>query len=153
MTPRQVLVKPILLVDDDEHHTELVVEALRAGGLTNRIISVETGQAALEYFFHNANSQQPRWNDLRDCPCLVILDLRLPDMEGLAVLKRLKQDRVFELIPVMILTTSADERDIKRGYDLQANAYLTKPVDFKEFAEKVRQAGIFWVLINEPAPM
>lgn len=152
MTPK-VPLKPILLVDDDEHHVELITEALRAGGLGNPILAVQTGQAALDYFFQGPRHGQPRMSNLADCPCLVVLDLRLPDMEGLEVLKRLKQDRVFELIPVMILTTSANERDIKRGYDLQANAYLTKPVEFKEFFEKVRQAGIYWVMINEPIPM
>ena len=149
MTARLVPIKPILLVDDDRHHTELICEALQAGGLTNRIVTVETGRAALEFFFHDGCPARPRWSDLRDCPCLVILDLRLPDMDGLEVLRLLKQDRILELIPVMVLTTSANERDIKRGYDLQANAYLTKPVDFQAFFGKVRQAGVFWALHNE----
>lgn len=152
MGPTQITVKPILVVEDDQHHAELIVEALQAGGLTNRVVTVETGEAALNYFFHEGRLERPRWGDLRDCPCLVILDLKLPDMSGLEVLKRLKQDRIFELIPVMILTTSANERDIKRAYDLQTNAYLTKPVDFTQFFEKVRQAGVFWAMLNEQSP-
>jgi CheY-like chemotaxis protein len=145
--------KPILLVDDDQHHTELIVEALRSGGLGNPIVSLDCGRAALEYFFDGVNHERARYNSLADCPCLVVLDLRLPDMEGLEVLRRLKHDRTYELIPVMILTTSAVERDIRRGFDLQANAYVTKPVDFHEFFEKVRQAGIYWVMVNEPVPV
>lgn len=152
MVPR-VPLKPILLVDDDQHHTELIIEALQAGGLGNPIVTRESGHAALDYFFEGPAHERSRFDNIADCPCLVVLDLKLPDMEGLAVLKRLKQDRVYELMPVMILTTSASERDIKRGYDLQANAYVTKPVEFREFFEKVRQAGIYWIMINEPIPM
>lgn len=151
MTPK-VLLKPIVLVDDDEHHVELITDALRAGGLVNPIIALNSGRAALDYFFDGANHERARMESVAGCPCLVVLDLRLMDINGLDVLKRLKQDRLLQLIPVMLLTTSADERDIKRGYDLQANAYLTKPVDFPMFMEKVRQAGIFWVLVNEPSP-
>jgi CheY-like chemotaxis protein len=142
-----------VLVEDDPHHAELIREALGNTRLANPVVTLESGQAALEYFFQQANSERPRFDTLLDCPCLVILDLRLPDMEGLEVLKRLKQNRVFELIPVMILTTSASEGDIKRGFDLQANAYVTKPVEYREFCEKVRQAGVYWVMINEPVPM
>jgi CheY-like chemotaxis protein len=151
MTPK-VSLKPIVLVDDDEHHVELATDALRAGGLANPIIPFNSGEAALDYFFDGANHERARMESLAECPCLVVLDLRLMDIDGLAVLKRLKQDRLLQLVPVMLLTTSADERDIKRGYDLQANAYLTKPVDFHMFIEKVQQAGIFWVLVNEPSP-
>lgn len=149
MTPT-VPVRPIVLVEDDPHHAELIMETLGSARLANPIVIVESGRAALEYFFQHASSEQPRFNTPLDCPCLVILDLRLPDMEGLEVLKRLKQNRLFQLVPVMILTTSASERDIKRGFDLQANAYVTKPVEYQEFCEKVRQAGIYWVMINEP---
>jgi CheY-like chemotaxis protein len=145
--------RPILLVEDDPYHAELIIEALRAGELENPILSVRTGREALEHFFQSAPYSQPRLHTLAECPCLVILDLRLPDLEGHEVLKRLKQDRIFELIPVLIVTTSADERDVKRGYDLQANGYVTKPVDFQEFFNKVRQAGIYWVKVNESVPV
>lgn len=152
MTPR-VPVRPVVLVEDDPHHAELIRDALEAARLVNPLVTLESGQAALEYFFHQAHSERPRFDRLLDCPCLVILDLRLPDVEGLEVLQRLKQNRLFQLIPVMILTTSAREEDIKRGYDLQANAYVTKPVEFREFCEKVRQAGLYWVMVNEPVPV
>jgi CheY-like chemotaxis protein len=140
-------------VEDDPHHAEFITEALGAARLANPVVTLESGQAALEYFFHQAYDERPRFDRLMDCPCLVILDLHLPDIEGLHVLKRLKQNRVFKLIPVMILTTSVSEQDIKRGFDLQANAYVTKPVEFQQFCEKVRQAGVYWVMINEPVPM
>lgn len=152
MTPK-VPVRPIVLVEDDPHHAELVMEALGAARLANPIITLTSGQAVLEYFFYCGNGERPRFDSLLDCPCLIVLDLRLPDIEGLEVLRRLKQNRLFELIPIMILTTSADERDIRRGFDLHANAYVTKPVEFQEFHEKVRQAGIYWVMINEPVPL
>lgn len=152
MARRQPL-RVILLVEDDPHHAELITDALRAGGLENPILFMSTGREALEYFFQHASISQPRLHRLADCPCLVILDLRLPDIEGFEVLKRLKQDRVFELIPVLILSTSADERDLKRCYDLRANGYVTKPVDFQEFFEKVRQTGIYWIRLNESVPL
>lgn len=152
MTPR-VPLRPILLVEDDPHHTDLITEALGTAQLANPVVTVQSGQAALGYFFEGEHHERPRRSDIADCPCLMILDLRLPDMEGLEVLKRLKEHRLYELIPVMILTTSANERDIKRGYDLQANAYVTKPVEFREFFDKVRQAGIYWAMVNEPIPM
>jgi CheY-like chemotaxis protein len=145
--------RPIMLVEDDPHHAELITEALRAGGLENTILSVQTGREALEHFFQSASYSQPRLHRLAECPCLVILDLRLPDIEGYEVLKRLKQDRIFELIPVVIVTTSADEQDVKRCYDLQANGYITKPVDFQEFFDKVRQTGVYWVTVNESVPV
>lgn len=150
--PQKQPLKPILLVEDDPHHADLITDALRTAGLQNSVVLAQTGQAALEYFFQGAHYGQAKLLRPSECPCLVILDIRLPDMDGLEVLKRLKQDRVFELIPVMVLTTSANERDIKRGYDLQANAYVTKPVEFQEFLDKVRQAAIYWVRINEPIP-
>jgi DNA-binding response OmpR family regulator len=142
-----------VLVEDDPHHADLITEALGTARLANPIVRLQSGHAALEYFFQSVTCDQPRFDTLHDCPCLIILDLRLPDMEGLDVLKRLKKNRLLELIPVMILSTSANERDIKRGFDLRANAYVTKPVAFQEFCEKVRQAGIYWVMVNEPVPV
>lgn len=141
--------RPILLVEDDPHHAELITEALRVGGLENPILLARTGREALEHFFQGAAYGQPRLHRLAECPCCVILDLRLPDIEGHEILKRLKQDRLFELIPVVVLTTSTDERDIKRAYDLQANGYITKVVDYQEFFEKVRHAGTYWVTVNK----
>lgn len=144
--------KPILLVEDDPYHADMITEALESAKLANPITAVHSGQAALDYFFEGANYDRPRADRLMNCPCLVVLDLNLPDMEGVEVLKRLKHNRVFEMIPVMILTTSTNDRDIKRSFDYQANAYVTKPVDFHEFFEKVRLAGLYWIMINEPVP-
>jgi len=146
-----VPVKPIVLVEDDPHHADLIMEALRSTPVANPIVTLSSGAEALAYFFGDPHGEQPRLAE-RECPCLVILDLRLPDMPGFEVLRRLKGNRVYELLPVMVLTTSADERDIKRGYDLQANAYVTKPVEFQELFHKVSQAGLYWVMVNEPLP-
>lgn len=147
--PQPHSIMPVVLVEDDPHHAELITEALRAGGLQNPLVHVETGLAALDYFFQGAYHEQPRWRDPADCPCLVILDIRLPDLDGLAVLKRLKQDRLYELIPVVIMSTSTNPRDLKRAYDLQANAYVTKSADHREFFEKVRVVGNYWVTVNQ----
>lgn len=145
--------RPIILVEDDPHHADLITEALQAGGLQNPLVHLDTGRAALDYFFQGAYHEQPRRRDLEDCPCLVILDIRLLDFDGLAVLKRLKQDRLYELIPVVVLSTSTNSRDLKRAYDLQANAYVTKSADYREFFEKVRATGNYWVTVNQsPIP-
>jgi CheY-like chemotaxis protein len=141
-----------VLVEDDPHHAELIIEALGQAGLANPVIRLETGQAALAYFFEGAQWEQARAFAPEARPCLVILDLRLPDLPGLEVLRRLKQDRRLELIPVMVLTTSGEEEDIKRAYDLQANAYVIKPIDYQQFLEKVLEAVRYWVQINEPLP-
>jgi CheY-like chemotaxis protein len=144
--------RPIVLVEDDPHHAELIIEALGQAGLANPVIRLETGQAAFAYFFEGTGREQARAFAPQDRPCLVILDLRLPDLPGLEVLRRLKQDRRLELIPVMVLTTSGEEGDVKRAYDLQANAYVIKPIDYQQFLEKVLEAVRYWVQINEPLP-
>jgi two-component system response regulator len=147
--------RPIVLVEDDPHHAELIIEALGQAGLANPVIRLETGQEALAYFFEGARWEQARALAPEAWPCLVILDLRLPDLGGLEVLRRLKQDRRLELIPVMVLTTSGEEEeeeDIKRAYDVQANAYVIKPIDYQQFLEKVQEAVRYWVQINDPLP-
>jgi len=141
-----------VLVEDDPHHADLIIEALGQAGLANPVIRLETGQAALAYLFEGARWEQARAFAPQERPCLVILDLRLPDLPGLEVLRRLKQDRRLELIPVMVLSTSGEEGDVKRAYDLQANAYVIKPIDYQQFLEKVQEAVRYWVQINEPLP-
>jgi two-component system response regulator len=144
--------RPIVLVEDDPHHAELITDALSQAGLANPVIRLETGQAALSHFFEGTRWEQARALAPQDRPCLVILDLRLPDLPGLEVLRRLKQDRRLELIPVMVLSTSGEEGDVKRAYDLHANAYVIKPIDYQQFLEKVQEAVRYWVQINEPLP-
>lgn len=135
----------ILLVEDNPSDVELTLHALRKQNLTNRILVLRDGAEALEFFFGNGIPAAPR-----AVPRLILLDLKLPKVDGLEVLKRLKADDRTRIIPVVMLTSSREERDVIESYRLGVNSYIVKPVDFSQFTEAVRQAGLYWLLLNEP---
>ncbi|MBM3746974.1 MAG: response regulator [Acidobacteria bacterium] len=139
----------ILLVEDDPNDVELTLHALEAGHLINRIQVVRDGEEALDYLFRRGTFSDRD----RSCPPrLVLLDLKLPKVDGLEVLRQIKSDTRTKLIPVVILTSSKEERDRLNGYLYGVNSYIQKPVDFDQFRETVRQLGLYWLLLNEPPP-
>ncbi len=137
----------ILLVEDEEAHAQLTKRAIRKAGNANRINVVYDGEEALEYLFNNGKyadkSKYP-------CPGLILLDIKLPGIDGIEVLQKIKQDPNLRKIPVIMLTTSEREEDIAKSYDYHANSYLTKPVGFKEFEEKIGQIDFYWMILNRP---
>jgi two-component system, response regulator len=137
----------ILLVEDEEAHAELTRRAIRKAGNANRIDVVTDGERALDYLYNRGEyadrSEYP-------IPGLILLDIKLPGMDGIEVLKKIKEDPVLKSIPVIMLTTSEREEDVAMSYRNYANSYLTKPVGFKEFEERVRQINLYWMLLNRP---
>lgn len=139
----------VLLVEDNDQDEKLTVRSLRRAGVVNRIEVVRDGQQALDYLFGSgefAGESQP------DVPIVMILDLGLPRVSGLDVLERVRQHHATRLMPVVILTSSDEERDRLKSYENGANAFARKPVDFGEFATTVTRIGLFWALTNQPPP-
>jgi two-component system response regulator len=134
----------ILLVEDSEDDAELTKIALDDGGLLNRVVWVRDGVEALEYLLPDPAPEPPR-----PLPQVVLLDLNMPRLDGLAVLRRIRADPRTRLLPVVILTTSREEADVIAGYDLGANSYIRKPVDFDRFTEAVQQLKLYWLVLNE----
>jgi CheY-like chemotaxis protein len=142
------MLKPILLVEDNPKDVELSLVALGKSQLANEVVVVRDGADALDYL-RCAGDYQGR---AQGNPAVVLLDLKLPKVDGLQVLEQIKGDPHLQSIPVVILTASREEKDLLRGYRLGVNAYVVKPVSFKEFIEAIQELGIFWALINEPPP-
>jgi two-component system response regulator len=142
-----MLVDPIeiLLVEDNPNDEELTLYALKKNNLTNHIHVVHDGAEALEYLFCTGAYANRRINDP---PKVVLLDLKLPKVDGLEVLEQIKADERTRIIPVVILTSSQEERDIVESYQLGVNSYIVKPVDFEQFTDIVRQLGLYWMLLN-----
>ena len=136
----------ILLVEDNPNDVELALHALKKNNLTNRINVVRDGAEALEFLFA---SGEYAGRDVNPTPKIILLDLKLPKVDGLEVLRRIKADQRTHLIPVVVLTSSREERDIVESYRLGVNSYITKPVDFEQFTEAVRQLGLYWLLLNQ----
>lgn len=139
----------ILLVEDNKDDVELTLHALRREKLANNIHIARDGEEALEFLFCNGAHAERSFDHP---PRLVLLDLKLPKVDGMEVLKRLKADPRTRTIPVVILTSSKEERDLVQGYGLGANSYIQKPVDFEQFRETVKTVGLYWLLINQ-APL
>ena len=139
----------ILLVEDNDDDVELTLRALRRNRVANRVDVVRDGAEALEYLFATGSYSG---RDLRDTPNLVLLDLKLPKVGGLEVLERLRADARTRRLPVVILTSSNVESDLARSYDLGANSYIRKPVDFTQFMEAGNQLGLYWLVLNEAPP-
>jgi two-component system, response regulator len=144
MTTRQV---EILLVEDNPDDVELTQHALRKENLANHIHVARDGEEALEFLFCSGPFED---RSFERPPKLVLLDLKLPKVDGMEVLRRLKGDPRTKTIPVVILTSSKEERDLVNGYGLGANSYIQKPVDFDQFRETVKNVGLYWLLINQP---
>jgi two-component system, response regulator len=141
--------RPILLVEDNPDDEALTLRALRLANVRNEIVVARDGVEALDYLF---GTGPHAGRNSTVAPQVVLLDLKLPRIDGLEVLRRLRADDRTRILPVVILTSSSEERDRVEGYRLGANSYVRKPVDFGQFAEAVRQLGLYWLLLNEPAP-
>ena len=140
----------LLLVEDSADDIELALLALRKSHLANKIQVARDGEEALDYLFTRGAFEGRRdWTQ----PKLILLDLKLPKVDGIEVLRQLKADPRTANIPVVILTSSREERDIANGYDLGVNSYIQKPVDFDQFRETISQLGLYWLLINVPPPI
>lgn len=140
----------ILLVEDNPADLELTLHALRQNHLANRIHLARDGEEALDYLFgRGQHSQRPLDAPLK----LVLLDLKLPKVDGIEVLRAIKSDPRTKVIPVVILTSSKEERDLVSSYELGVNSYIQKPVDFAEFRETVKQLRLYWLLVNQPPPV
>ncbi len=142
--------KVILLVEDNRDDEELAILALQKSNIANEIVVARDGVEALELLF--GTRVQPGGGDTRLQPQVVLLDLNLPRISGLEVLKRLRADERTRLLPVVVLTSSREEEDIVNSYSLGANAYVRKPVEFGSFADAVKALGLFWLVLNQPAP-
>ncbi len=141
--------KTILLVEDNPDDEALTIRALKKYNLVNQVDVVRDGAEALDYLF-GAGDHSDR--DSSDLPMVILLDLKLPKVDGLQVLRRIRADDRTKLVPVVILTSSTEERDMIESYHLHANSYICKPVDFNQFSESVRQLGLYWLVINQPPP-
>jgi two-component system, response regulator len=137
----------VLLVEDNPHDVELALHAFKRNRFANNIHVVRDGAAALDFVFCTGEYSG---RSLENRPRVILLDLKLPLVDGLEVLKRIKSDPRTQMIPVVILTASRQERDIVESYQLGVNSYIIKPVDFDQFTEAVRQLGFYWLLINQP---
>lgn len=140
--------KPILLAEDSADDQALILRSLKKSNITNPILVANDGVEALDYLF--GIGSRAAEGPVR--PSVVLLDMNMPKLNGLDVLERIRKDPATRKVPVVILTSSDEEQDVLRSYDLGANSYVRKPVDFNEFAEAVGRLGLYWVLLNEPPP-
>jgi CheY-like chemotaxis protein len=138
----------ILLVEDDPRDVELTLTALEDYKLANEVIVCRDGQEALDYLYSRGKFA----SRAKENPAVILLDLKLPKVNGLEVLQQIKSDARLQVIPVVMLTSSHEEKDMMRSYKLGVNAYVVKPVDFHEFINAVKELGVFWAVINAPPP-
>jgi two-component system response regulator len=139
----------ILLVEDNPDDEELTLRALSKSNILNPVTVVRDGVEALDYLFGRGAYAS---RDTREQPQVVLLDLKLPKLDGLEVLRAVRGDPRTKRVPIVILTSSAEDQDIVTGYELGANSYIRKPVDFTQFVEAVRQLGLYWLVLNQPLP-
>lgn len=140
--------RPILLVEDNLCDIELTLTALKRNHVANEIVVARHGGEALDYLYRRGAFQQRAPGN----PVVVFLDLKMPKVDGLAVLRQVKEDAAMKMIPVVMLTSSREESDLIKSYQLGANAYIVKPVGFEQFSAAIRELGIFWAVLNEPPP-
>jgi CheY-like chemotaxis protein len=138
----------ILMVEDDPKDVDLTLTALEEYNLSNEVVVARDGEEALDYLYCRGKFRERT----SDNPAVLLLDLKLPKIDGLEVLQHIKADERLKMIPVVVLTSSREERDMVASYKLGVNAYVVKPVDFHEFLNAIKELGIFWALINEPPP-
>lgn len=135
--------RPILLVEDNPDDEKLTLRALAKNNIQNEVVVARDGVQALDYLFGDEG---------RTAPAMVLLDLKLPKIDGIEVLRQIRASSKTNIVPVVILTSSREEQDLIAGYQLGANSYIRKPVDFVQFTEAVRQLGLYWLILNEPPP-
>jgi len=137
----------IILIEDNPHDAELTIRSLKRNKIANDIHVIPNGAEALDFFFATGKYEG---RDMKMTPKLVILDLKLPKVDGIEILRRVKSDERTKIIPIVVLTSSKEENDVVESYKLGANSYIVKPVDFQKFAESIRDLGLYWLLLNEP---
>jgi DNA-binding response OmpR family regulator len=142
------MLKPILLVEDDKRDLELTLVALERSQLANEVIVVRDGAQALDYLLREGDFKEREEGN----PAVVLLDLKLPKVNGLEVLQKVRSTQHLRSIPVVMLTSSQEESDVVRSYELGVNAYVVKPVEFKQFVAAIADLGVFWAVLNEPPP-
>jgi CheY-like chemotaxis protein len=142
--------KIILLVEDNPDDEALAIRALKRNHISNEIVVAHDGVEALDYLF---GTGVHAGRDIRVKPTVILLDLKLPRVDGIEVLRRLREDERTSLLPVVVLTTSNEEQDLLDSYSQGCNSYIRKPVDFIQFSEAIRQLGMYWLLMNEPPPV
>jgi CheY-like chemotaxis protein len=138
-------VNEILLVEDNPDDVELALHALKRNNILNPIVVARDGQEALDYLFYGGKHSESK----HEIPALILLDLKLPKVDGIEVLRKIKEETSIKKVPVVILTSSKEEKDLVESYDLGVNSYIRKPVDFDQFVETVRYIGYYWLLLNE----
>lgn len=138
----------ILVVEDDRNDVELTMTALEDYNLANEVVVTRDGEEALDYLYCRGKFE----TRLSENPAVMLLDLKLPKVDGLEVLKQVKTDEKLKMIPVVVLTSSREEKDMVTSYKLGVNAYVVKPVDFHEFVNAIKELGVFWAIINSPPP-
>jgi two-component system response regulator len=142
--------KVILLVEDNPDDVELTIRAFKRNNIGNKVIVAKDGVEALDYL---CGTGMYAGRDVKIMPVVVLLDLKLPKIDGMEVLKRIRQNELTRLLPVVILTSSAEQKDVIEGYSLGANSYVRKPVNFEQFVEAIKHLGLYWLLWNEPPPL
>lgn len=142
------MLKPILLVEDNPKDLELALLALEKSNLANEVITVRDGAEALDYLFRRGAYAERA----EGSPAVVLLDLKLPKIDGIEVLQQVRAEQRLRAIPVVMLTTSREEKDLVRSYQLGVNAYVVKPIAFQDFIEAIQDLGVFWAVLNEPPP-
>lgn len=142
--------KVILLVEDNPDDVDLTLRAFKQNNIFNKVIVARDGVEALNYL---EGTGLHAGRNVKDLPVVTLLDLKLPRIDGLEVLRRIRQNEITRLLPVVILTSSIEENDVITGYRLGANSYVRKPVDFKEFIEAIKLLGLYWLIWNKPAPV
>lgn len=142
--------KIILLVEDNLDDVDLTLRALKQNNIMNKVIIARDGVEALDYLLGTGMYEG---RNVKELPVVTLLDLKLPKIDGLDVLRTIRQNEITRLLPVVILTSSIEDNDVITGYQLGANSYVRKPVDFKEFIEAIKLLGLYWLIWNKPAPV